>query len=145
MLALPSFSTSQLEKPLEWIIQANMPQLSNRMKVKLFTTYGPFATFSVKIDVAHVFGLISADDKRALHAICDVRNAFAHADNELHFHHADLQPLIDKLPNRKKKDPFIAYVDACNECAASLDKRLGQYVTAKMLKDEGASSPEESS
>lgn len=138
---------ARLERPLEWIIQANMPNLSNRMRAKLFEGYGPFGSFSAKIDVALAFGFITAEDARVLAAIKDIRNEFAHAEDELHFHHPTIVKLIDKLPNRGAKDPFAAYTDACSDCAGILGatlERLNQNKIRRAQRAARKASPQKS-
>jgi DNA-binding MltR family transcriptional regulator len=118
---------ARLERVLEWIIQANMPYLSNRMKPRIFEGYGPLGSFSAKIDIARALGFIDENDSRTLHAIRDIRNKFAHADEELHFHHPAIMALVHKLPTFAKKDPYVAFTDAVSACNESLSKRLDAY------------------
>jgi DNA-binding MltR family transcriptional regulator len=129
--------SARLEKTLEWIIQVNMPHLSNRMKPRLFEGYGPLGSFSAKIDIARAFGFIGGDDAQLLHAIRAIRNEFAHADEELHFHHATIKALVSKLPASAKKDPYVAFSDAVEACNESLGKRQDAYYEARIKRELG--------
>lgn len=90
--------TSVLDANLEILIQLRMPNLSNRLREKLFEGYGPVATFSAKIDIAYAFGIIDQDTRQTLNALREIRNAFAHNTAGVHFGHQDIAKLVAKLP-----------------------------------------------
>lgn len=90
--------TSVLDANLEILIQLRMPNLSNRLREKLFEGYGPVATFSAKIDIAYAFDIIDQDTRQTLNALRVIRNAFAHNKAGVHFGHEDIAKLVAKLP-----------------------------------------------
>ncbi|UAL11122.1 hypothetical protein [Caulobacter segnis] len=51
---------------------------SGKALKRVFAFGGALGSFSAKIDMAHLMGLISAEAYRDLHLIRDVRNTFAH-------------------------------------------------------------------
>ena len=114
---------ARLEQTLAAIIQANMPRLSETLKVKLFTEGGPLSDFQPKIDIALAMGVIKPDDGRTLHALRGIRNVFAHSDDpEIHFEHESLTKRYDKLPNigKRKESRTERFIDACVEQSKSL-------------------------
>jgi hypothetical protein len=93
---------SRLEVGVESRLQNQMPNLSGRLKPRLFDGYGPLSSFSAKIEVAFALGFITEMERRYLHAIRDIRNQFAHSTNpNLSFDHDEIRALCAKLPNKK--------------------------------------------
>ena len=74
---------ASLDDSLKGLIEAKFPNLSNTLREKLFEGYGALSSFSVRIDVAFAFGIISADIKSDLEALRQMRNAFAHSPESL--------------------------------------------------------------
>lgn len=85
----------------------------------MFSGYGPLSTFSAKIEIAYAFDLFEADMFRDLKAIKDIRNAFAHSKDVVHFGSTSLQPLFQKLTDWTKdtnpKEIFVARIKAAME------------------------------
>ena len=89
---------------------------------RLFEGNGPLATFSAKIDLLHVLGLISEIVRADLHAIREVRNEFAHQIAHK-ISHAKLgfgsQHIQDKclalkcVAHERVSDPRDAFIRAC--------------------------------
>jgi DNA-binding MltR family transcriptional regulator len=57
---------------------------------KLLTGTGPLSTFSSRIDLAFLTGLLPEEYRRALHLVRKVRNDFAHQHQERSFTDADI-------------------------------------------------------
>ncbi|QRM45353.1 hypothetical protein [Rhizobium sp. BG4] len=111
-----------LERVLEQILQAQMPNLSGKLKEKIFSGYGPFSTFSAKIDVSQALGLITAEEAKDLNDIRGVRNFFAHSDELLHFgHEAFDSPKIKNNPLKRSEAMFFA---AAANLVATIKPRL---------------------
>jgi hypothetical protein len=53
-------------------------EITNDEFHNLFNNYGPFSTFSARIDVAYAFGLINKTLRDDLKIIKDIRNQFSH-------------------------------------------------------------------
>jgi hypothetical protein len=111
------------------------PNLSNRMREKLSTGYGPLASFSAKIDFAFAMGLIEEIPKQDFHAIREIRNAFAHPDSLMHYANPIITELSRKfhgsrgtMTNQELYDHKIA---ACAESLSSVFK-MHYLVTALM-------------
>jgi DNA-binding MltR family transcriptional regulator len=129
-----------LEDDLAYLLAAQMPKLSKRKKDKLFTGYGPFASFSVKIDVAHAMQIITDDMRRNLHAIRAVRNKFAHPKDYHNFHSDEVISQLKKFPNyTAKKDPMAFFMDAIKECQEAMKPQLEHQALIKVVRTRVAS------
>ena len=130
-------SSSRLERYLVQIIYGHMPNLSNRTKETLFKGYGPLATFSSKIDIAYALDLITDQDRTVLVAIKKIRNAFAHSDDhDLNLGHAEIRGFFSVLPKPYASQPYSHqhFVEVCNTCAKSLNKKIEIQLLTKTLK-----------
>lgn len=110
---------SQLEDALERRIRLSMPKLSNTMRDKLFSGYGPFAAFSVRIDVAYAMGRMSKEARDDFHVIRDIRNKFAHPRGLVHFQAEAVGKLVTRFHGYKKKehaDHFSFFLKKIDEC-----------------------------
>lgn len=74
---------ASIDDKLAQLIGKRFPNLSNTLREKLFTGYGPLSSFSVRIDIALAFGIIDSEMKSDLDAIRQIRNAFAHSPETL--------------------------------------------------------------
>jgi hypothetical protein len=72
----------------------------------MFKGYGPLATFSAKIELAYLMGVISAQERRDLLIIKDVRNEFAHRPDERTFGSQRISALCGNLSPRYSKGQF---------------------------------------
>jgi len=128
---------SRLEESLARIIQGNMPNLTGNKKSELFEGYGPLSSFASKIEIAYAFGLVLADERRNLHAVKSVRNAFAHStDWNMDFDHPSLEKPLAMLPPPKKaktpnRDHFL---EVCAMCTAGLNKHLENVILVHALR-----------
>jgi DNA-binding MltR family transcriptional regulator len=77
----------------------------------LLTGTGGLATFSARIDLAYLLGLVSPNGRRDLHLIRKIRNDFAHSPANIAFDHPPIAARCrelhhdlwkDQLPPRKK-------------------------------------------
>ncbi|MGB7432534.1 MAG: MltR family transcriptional regulator [Ahrensia sp.] len=86
---------------MEKILRASMPHLEKRLGEKLFDGYGPFSTFSAKIDVVYALGLIDRELCNELHTIRAIRNKFAHPEGSrvVTFQDEVFKGLFQKLPD----------------------------------------------
>lgn len=102
--------TTLMERVLEMLLEGKMVNLKNDVRDKLFTGYGPLASFSAKIDMTFALGLIGAEQRKTLNHVRHIRNAFAHADEMLHFNHPSF------VGNKKLNgNPLKTSEDAFNE------------------------------
>ncbi|SDN84685.1 hypothetical protein [Ensifer sp. YR511] len=91
-------AASALENFLEKAIKARMPHLNNELAGKLFDGYGPFATFSAKIDTAYAMAIIDRSVFKDIHVVREIRNVFAHPDGAaiVTFAHPKLDRIFSK-------------------------------------------------
>lgn len=97
---------------------------------RLFRGGAPLATFSSKIDLSRLLGIVSDTIWADLHRIRDIRNEFAHhiahkTDNtKLTFaagHIADKCLALRCVAHEKHSDPRVAYTRACATLNADFD------------------------
>jgi hypothetical protein len=102
----------------------------------MFGGHGTLHTFSSKIDLARAIGTIGPLESRYLHAIREIRNAFAHADDEeINFEHETILQLCKKLPNKRDSSmPVLTqFFGACIICLEMLEKKKEKYQKASKV------------
>lgn len=139
---------ARLEKTVQMILETKMPKLSKTQSNRLFEDIkGPLNTFYAKIEVAYSLGLIDHQEKIILHAIRDIRNKFAHADEETHFDSLEVAKKMAKLPDTDDSTNFSRFLTVSAECSKTLADKLNRYWLVKSLRDgtlKQRSSPEKS-
>jgi hypothetical protein len=126
---------ASLENNLSHLLQLYMPKLSNRLRAKLFYGYGPFAHFSVKIDVAYALDLIPESLRRDLHVIREIRNSFAHATTRKHFGTDEMMKLLTKFSDYDPKmDRLAFYLEKLSRCRAVLQPSMQTLAVVAALK-----------
>ena len=129
------YVASNLEVSLEDLLALYMPNLSNTLKEKLFVGYGPLSSFSAKIDIAYALGLIPASLRRDLHAIRDIRNAFAHTTERLHFDSLKMTRLLGKFPDYTPScDRLSFYLSKLESCYAILNPQAENLAIVHVLR-----------
>lgn len=127
---------ANLEDTLVQILALYMPNLSNRLREKLFRGYGPLSSFSAKIDMAYALDLIPDVLRRDLHVIREIRNSFAHATSPQHFDTEELQSLLMKFSDfDPKKDRLAFYIGKLEQIRTVVRPGLEILTMVKMLKD----------
>lgn len=76
---------SALEEVLQRQIKISAPHLNSADKDALFGFNGPIGTFSNKLRIAHVMGLISRDTYQRIDLVREMRNACAHSREPISF------------------------------------------------------------
>src|SRR5688572_12782355 len=94
---------ARVEEWLQGALEGSMRELSSRHKDRLFSGYGPLSTFSAKIDVAFAFNLFGEETFNDLRAIKDIRNAFAHSVEVVHFGSPAVRPMMQRLAGWTKE------------------------------------------
>jgi DNA-binding MltR family transcriptional regulator len=92
---------AKLDDELQKLLLIQMQPISNRLAERLFTGYGPLASFAAKIDVCYALKLIEQDTYEDLAVIREIRNHFAHSTEITDFNTAPVQAICNKF---KKKD-----------------------------------------
>jgi len=109
---------------------AGFLQDHNESRKRLLSGNGPLATFSSKIDLSRLLGIVSDHIWSDLHRIREIRNEFAHriahkVDNtKLTFataHIADKCLALHCVAHERHTDPRVAYTRACGSLNADLD------------------------
>ena len=130
-----------------WIEEALSDALTSFLQAhddshkRLFKGNAPLGTFSSKIDLSRLLGIVSDAIWADLHRVRDIRNEFAHhiahkADNtRLNFaarHIADKCLALQCVAHEGHADPRIAYTRACATLNADFDlfTLIGEKVSA---------------
>src|SRR5690606_22018782 len=71
-------TASALDTFLQMLITSIMPNLNSALTEKMFSGYGPFSSFSAKIDSAYAMGLIDKEMHTEMHIVRNIRNKFSH-------------------------------------------------------------------
>jgi hypothetical protein len=88
---------SMVESQLVLVLSTTLMMRTPRISKYFFGVNGPLSSFANKIEFAYALDLISKDMRDALHAIRNLRNAFAHATEFVNFHSPQIKPLFDAL------------------------------------------------
>lgn len=89
-------AAAYLEYELEKLIKSNLVNDKKVLKV-LFSSNGYLATFSSKIDLAYMLGLISPDVRSDLHILRKIRNEFAHNPESFGFEKEEISHRCNEL------------------------------------------------
>src|SRR5262249_32748525 len=92
---------------------------------------GPLATFSARIDMAYLLGLIPDNVRRELHLIRKIRNDFAHSSENLDFNNEAIANRCRELSRaswarEKGSEPRVFYIQATMGIAGILDATAHQ-------------------
>jgi hypothetical protein len=143
---------ARIERELARLIEFQMTPLSEASRKKLFDgDKAPLGTFFAKIEIARGLHLIDTHEYRTLSAIRDIRNKFAHHDDELHADSQDddLARRFTKLPKLGTKRRMEAFIDAIIEMSQAIEKRrelvLQAFIARAEMPDDERASHERSS
>ena len=107
-------AAAYLDHELGEMIRANLVQ-DKKVLTAVFENNGPTSTFSAKIDLAYLFGLLSSDARHDLHLLRKIRNDFAHNPAKIGFSDS---PICDRCLELKlisiheSKDPRHRFTNA---------------------------------
>jgi DNA-binding MltR family transcriptional regulator len=131
-------ATSQLESAVQQLIIDKMPHLSKTLRERLFRGYGPFTSFSVKIDVAYALGQIDAATRHNLHVIRNIRNEFAHTQQRVYFGSQEIRALLQQFkPYDKNMDPFAFFIKRIDVCWDAIRAKMEFSTLIAVLKSYG--------
>ncbi|WBL75632.1 hypothetical protein I3J27_21605 [Bradyrhizobium xenonodulans] len=102
-------ATSVLEEHLLEAIQSKLDR-HDPVEKKVFSGYGPLATFSSRIDMGLLLGLYSVGHHKRMHLIRRIRNNFAHSMHPISFksQSADCSKLVSSRTYREMNKVFDA-------------------------------------
>jgi DNA-binding MltR family transcriptional regulator len=143
---------ASIDDALANMIADKFPKLSKALRKRLFKGYGPFASFSVRIDVALAFGIISPELKSDLEALRQIRNAFAHSPENLSLKSPQTNKWLQQMRGYDGvKDPLVFLYEKLAEMREELYgpevMKLARALGAKAAREEetpGLRSPEQS-
>jgi DNA-binding MltR family transcriptional regulator len=89
-------SAAFLDDKLRELIEKRLVQ-DRKISRRAFDFNGPLGTFSSRIDLAYLLGIIPKNAQRDLHTIRSIRNQFAHHASPLSYDDEKIKPLCEKL------------------------------------------------
>jgi DNA-binding MltR family transcriptional regulator len=107
-------AAAYLDDELGEMIRANLVQ-NKKVLTAVFENNGPASTFSARIDLAYLCGLLSSDARHDLHLLRKIRNDFAHNPVKIGFSDS---PICDRCLELKlisiheSKDPRLRFTNA---------------------------------
>ena len=123
---------ARLDQLLQKLLLTYMPRMSNDLAENVFDNMGPLATFSAKILLARALGLIDGPIYSDLKAIKAIRNAFAHAEEALHFDSDHIigkaRSFVDWRDRAKAKNLFD---NAVSRCVGAIKRKTDELVYAQ--------------
>lgn len=127
------FVASVIEDGIGELLLSRMRKLSARKKDRLFDN-GPLGSFRNKIELAYALSLIDDDYAHDLHALRDIRNAFAHSRTKLNFHTEEGNALLARFRNYDKGiDPFAMFGVKTNAMIEILNQKICRGTMANVL------------
>lgn len=130
---------SQLEESLEKAIAYQLPNLSKTLRARLFSGYGPLASFSAKIDMAYAMAEINSATHRDLHTVRKIRNAFAHSRTEITFRSPEVAKSVSKLSNYvANSDADGVFLDVTFDCTSEIFRSIERGALAFALQQDGS-------
>jgi DNA-binding MltR family transcriptional regulator len=89
---------SMVEDRLRWLLETQfIVGLSETRRDRIFTGYGPLASFAAKTEVAFALGLVKEELREQLQLIGQIRNKFAHNFRRVRFSDHNIAELCGKL------------------------------------------------
>ncbi|MEO9611710.1 MAG: MltR family transcriptional regulator [Nitratireductor sp.] len=140
--ATAMMTTTRLENWLKEAIVRLFTNSPRRLQDKLFEFKGPLGTFSAKIDMAYAVGAISQDAHRTLHILRDIRNAFAHATDEMDFEDGAMDKHFAKLAEAGTRE--LAFLEAAVSVIQSIKEKMEPIFLADALQKYAQKSREKS-
>jgi hypothetical protein len=122
-------ATTMLDFDLERCIIASLSRCSKSLRKRMFTGYGPLATFSAKIDLAYMLGVFGADTYQEIQKIRKMRNIFAHSKELLSFKHEMIIGLFKEL--KKPTGAKGGYPQVFMACIVDIDDVLEKFLVGK--------------
>jgi hypothetical protein len=95
-------AAAYLEQRLADVFKAMMED-DEGLQARIFKGYGPFSSFSAKIDLGYLFGFYPDKMRRVLQTVKDIRNEFAHNPKSSSFKTQRIKDLSNNLPKRSPR------------------------------------------
>jgi DNA-binding MltR family transcriptional regulator len=129
-------SVSIVQDWLAAVIKGRMRSLSSKLEERLFSGHGPLSTFSGMIDLGYAFELFDTKIYNDLRALKDIRNAFAHSTDALHFDSPELTKHFQKLTGwDKNSSPGTLFSDRIHAVVDALKPQTEINLMVQAIKD----------
>lgn len=128
-----------LDNSLQLLLLTAMRPLSNKVADAILGDRGPLYETAPKANVAFGFQLIDEETFRALKALTNIRNKFAHMRAQLTFESTVILDACHALPGWNKDcDPFKLFTDTAEECAKAIDAKMDELTLKDAMRPDAS-------
>ena len=115
---------SIIDNELKGTLQRRMRPLTRAQEKRLFTGYGPLASFAARADLAYALELVDEPTYDLIQAIKTIRNKFAHTAETLTFATPEIAAVLDALrfPASAATNRIERYIRALQQVSEHLEK-----------------------
>jgi DNA-binding MltR family transcriptional regulator len=131
--------TALLEELLGQAIKGKLRPITTKFEERLFDNYGPFSSFSARIDVAYALDILTDDIFAELNKLRRIRNKFAHSGERLSLEEEPILSLFNLLKRDKSKS--VPYAEAFMECVGAIARYLLAFLERAGISDEAKEKP----
>jgi hypothetical protein len=128
------FAAAHLDERLEMLLRAFLID-DESVTAPLFSGNGVPATFSARIDMAYLTGLIPPSTRRELHLIRRIRNEFAHSPRSVQFANEAIASRCRELTRAPFANaPRQRFVQAVMSCGGIIDGGIRLLAEGKLVR-----------
>jgi hypothetical protein len=128
------FAAAHLDERLEMLLRAFLID-DEPVAAPLFSGTGALATFSARIDMAYLTGLIPLSIRRELHLIRRIRNEFAHSPRSVQFANEAIASRCRELTRAPFANaPRERFVQAVMRCGGIIDGGIRLLAEDKLVR-----------
>jgi Mannitol repressor len=126
-----------LDNLLVTLLAHSLPNLSRRMRERLFEGYGPLGNFAPRLDMAFAMGIIGEKLREDMVHIKDLRNLMAHSPSRADLNDAAVRSILSRLRGyTPEKDPLHFFFDRVQDCLRGLWDLIEKLAKEKGVKIE---------
>jgi len=121
-----------LDNLLATLLAHSLPNLSRRMRERLFEGYGALGNFAPRLDMAFAMGLIDEKLREDMVHIKDMRNLMAHSPSRADLHDPEVRSILSRLRGyTPDQDPLQFFFDRVQHCLRGLSELIDKLAQAK--------------
>jgi len=121
-----------LDNLLATLLAHSLPNLSRRMRERLFEGYGPLGNFAPRLDMAFAMGLIGEKLREDMVHIKDMRNLMAHSPSRADLHDPEVRSILSRLRGyTPEQDPLQFFFDRVQDCLRGLWELIDKLAQEK--------------
>ena len=126
-----------LDNLLVTLLTHSLPNLSRRLRERLFEGYGPLGNFAPRLDMAFAMGIIGEKLREDMVHIKDLRNVMAHSPSRADLNDPAVRSILSRLRGyTPEKDPLRFFFDRVQDCLRGLWELIDKLANEKGIKIE---------